>query len=189
MNETNPMALNLPAGEPLDVELEAYFAKCVEKLGFVPNVLRAFAWNPARLRNFITYVDELMLGESGLSKLEREMIATVVSSQNHCHYCLVAHGWAVRHRSGDPVLGEQIATNYRAAELEPRQRAMLDFAVKLTERPDRISEEDRQGLRDVGFDERDLWDIAEIASFFNMSNRMASAIEMAPNPEYHSLAR
>ena len=182
-------ALELPAADTLDDDLTAYFDKCVEKLGFVPNVLQAYRWNPARLRNFIAFVDELMLGESGLSKLEREMIATVVSSENHCYYCQVAHGWAVRRRSGDPAFGEQIVMNYRAADLDSRQRAMLDFSVKLTEEPDRVTEADRQALRDTGFSEQDIWDIAEIAAFFNMSNRMASATEMVPNPEYHAMNR
>ena len=130
-----------------------------------------------------------MLGESGLSKLEREMIATVVSSENHCYYCQVAHGWAVRRRSGDPTFGEQMVMNYRAADLDSRQRAMLDFAVKLTDTPDRIVDADRQALRDAGFSDPDIWDISEIASFFNMSNRMASATEMSPNPEYHAMDR
>ena len=182
-------ALDLPPGTELDDDLQTYFEKCVEKLGFVPNVLLAYAWNPDRLRNFIAYVDELMLGESGLSKLEREMIATAVSAENHCYYCQVAHGWAVRRRSGNPALGDQMVMNYRAADLDRRQRAMLDFSVTLTERPDRITEADRQALRDAGFSERDIWDIAEIASFFNMSNRMASATEMIPNSEYHAMDR
>ena len=182
-------ALDIPATEALDDDLKAYFDKCIEKLGFVPNVLRAYAWHPARLRNFIAYVDELMLGESGLSKLEREMVATVVSAENRCYYCQVAHGWAVRRRSGDPELGDQMVMNYRAADLTPRQRAMLDFSIIVTEGPDRVTENDRQALRDNGFNDRDIWDIAEIASFFNMSNRMASATEMTPNSEYHAMDR
>ena len=184
-----PTALDLPADAELDDDLRAYFEKCIEKLGFVPNVLRAYAWHPARLHNFIAYVDELMLGESGLSKLEREMIATAVSAENHCYYCQVAHGWAVRRRSGNPAFGDQMVMNYRAADLDGRQRTMLDFSIALTQRPERITEADRQALREVGFSERDIWDIAEIASFFNMSNRMASATEMRPNPEYHAMDR
>jgi uncharacterized peroxidase-related enzyme len=130
-----------------------------------------------------------MLGESGLSKLEREMIAVVVSSINHCYYCLAAHGAAVRQLSGDAALGEMMAMNYRAADLSPRQRAMLDFAAGLTERPDRIGESDRDGLRSAGFSDRDIWDIAATAAFFNMSNRMAAAVDMRPNAEYHAMAR
>ena len=130
-----------------------------------------------------------MLGESGLSKLEREMIAVAVSSVNRCFYCLVAHGAAVRSLSGDPALGEMLAMNYRAADLDPRRRAMLDFAVKLTERPHEVEEPDRQALREAGFTDRDIWDIAAVAAFFNMSNRMASATDMRPNREYHGQAR
>ena len=133
--------------------------------------------------------NDLMLGDSALSKLDREMIAVAVSSVNHCYYCLTAHGAAVRQLSDDPKLGEQIAMNYRAAELSPKQKAMLDFSVKLTERPDTIEESDRQALRDVGFTDRDIWDIASVAAFFNMSNRVAAAVDMKPNDEYHTMAR
>ena len=129
------------------------------------------------------------LGPSGLSKLEREMIAVAVSSVNRCYYCLVAHGAAVRALSGDPVLGEQMAMNYRAARLPKRQRAMLDFAVKLTEAPWTVEEEDREGLRKAGFTDRDIWDIAAVAGFFNMSNRVASATDMRPNAVYHGQGR
>ena len=117
----------------------------MEKLGFVPNVLRAYAFDAAKLKAFIDMVDDLMLADSGLDKLEREMIAVAVSAVNHCHYCLTAHGAAVRQRAKDPELGELIAQNYRAADLSPRRKAMLDFAVKLTETPDRIEETDRAG--------------------------------------------
>jgi uncharacterized peroxidase-related enzyme len=130
-----------------------------------------------------------MLGDSGLSKAEREMIAVAVSAINHCHYCLTSHGAALRQRAKDPELGETIAQNYRAANLDRRQRAMLDFAAKLTEAPDKIEEADRAALRRAGFSDRDIWDIAAVASFFNMSNRMAAAADMRPNPEYHDLAR
>ena len=169
-------------------EIATYFSKCQEKLGFVPNVLRAYAFDNVKLQAFIDMVDDLMLGDSGLSKLEREMIAVAVSSVNHCHYCLTAHGAAVRLR-GDPELGELIGQNYRAARLDARQKAMLDFSVKLTEEPDKIEEADRQRLRDVGFSDRDIWDISAVASFYNMSNRLAAATEMRPNPEYHDMAR
>lgn len=169
--------------------IAAYFAKCQEKLGFVPNVLRAYAFDNKKLQAFIDMVDDLMLAGSGLSKLEREMIAVAVSAVNHCHYCLTAHGAAVRQRSGDPELGELIAQNYRAARLDKRQKAMLDFAVKLTEHPDKIEEADREALRQAGFSDRDIWDIAAVAGFYNMSNRIASATDMRPNKEYHFAAR
>lgn len=166
-----------------------YWDKCVEKLGLYPNVLKAYSFEDKKLLGFTTMYNELMLGESGLSKLEREMIAVVVSSINRCYYCLVAHGAAVRELSGDPELGEMLVMNYRVARLPRRQRAMLDFAAKLTEASYRIEEADRQALREAGFSDRDIWDIAAVASFFNMSNRMASAIEMMPDREYHYRAR
>lgn len=182
-------ALSLPPQAELEPTLKAYFAKCEEKLGFIPNVLQAYAFDNVKLKAFIDMVDDLMLADSGISKLEREMIAVAVSAINHCHYCLTAHGAAVRQRSKDPELGELIAQNYRAADLPPKQVAMLDFAVKLTEAPDKIVEADRQALRDAGFSDRDIWDIAATASFYNMSNRMAAATEMRPNREYHYMFR
>ena len=178
-------ALDLGAPAKPTAELQAYFNKCMEKLGFIPNVLSAYAFDNAKLQAFIDMADDLMLADSGLSKLEREMIAVVVSSINHCHYCLTAHGAAVRSRAKDPVMGELMAQNYRAADLPLRQQAMLDFAVKLTEQPAKIVEADRQALRNAGFSDRDIWDIAAVAGFYNMSNRLASATEMRPNAEYH----
>ncbi len=183
------LKLAAPTRAKLDADMRAYFAKCDEKLGFVPNVLRAYSFNQDKLRGFVAMYNELMLGASGLSRLEREMIAVVVSSINHCFYCLVAHGAGVRELSGDPRLGELMAMNYRAAELPAKQRAMLDFAAKLTETPDKMGESDRQALRKAGWSEADIWDIAATASFFNMSNRMAAATEMTPNDEYHGKAR
>ena len=173
----------------LSGEMQAYLAKCDEKIGFVPNVLRAYAHDNQKLEAFAAFYNDLMLAPSGLSKLEREMIAVVVSSQNRCYYCLTAHGAAVRQLSGDPVLAEMLVQNYRAAELEPRHRAMLDFAVKLTDAPWRVEEPDRARLRSAGFSDRDIWDVAAVASFFSMSNRMASAVDMRPNREYHGQAR
>jgi uncharacterized peroxidase-related enzyme len=181
-------ALDLPAGE-LSPAMAAYFDKCLEKIGFVPNVLTAYAFDNAKLEAFVAFYNDLMLAPSGLSKLEREMIAVVVSSVNRCFYCLAAHGAAVRQLSGDPQLGELMAMNYRAADLTPRHRAMLDFAAKLSESPAAVEEEDRVRLREAGFGERDIWDIAAVAAFFNMSNRMASAVDMRPNGAYHGQAR
>lgn len=182
------MALDLKPAEPTPA-LAAYFDKCREKIGFVPNVLAAYSFDNAKLEAFSTFYNDLMLAPSGLSKLEREMIAVAVSSENKCFYCLTAHGAAVRQLSGDPVLGEQLVMNYRTADLSPRQRAMLDFAVMMTNYSHEIEEDDRQALRDVGFSDRDIWDIAAVASFYNMSNRMASAVDMRPNKDYHAMAR
>ncbi|TDL89217.1 peroxidase-related enzyme [Meridianimarinicoccus aquatilis] len=189
MPETPVTALNLPQVDPLPDDTAKYFALCEEKLGFVPNVLRAYAFDIEKLNAFTGLYNDLMLAPSGLSKLEREMIAVVVSSINHCHYCLVAHGAAVRELSGDPILGETLVTNYRSAKLDARTRAMLDFSVKLTESSSKVTEEDRNVLRAHGFSERDIWDIASVAAFFNMTNRVASATAMRPNPEYHGQAR
>ena len=182
------MALDLKPGA-LSAENQAYFAKCEEKLGFVPNVLSSYAHDDAKLTAFAAFYNDLMLAPSGLSKLEREMIAVAVSSVNRCYYCLTAHGAAVRQLSGDPVLGELMVMNYRAAALSVRHRAMLDFSVKLTETPHLIGEEDRAALRKAGFGERDIWDIGAVASFYNMSNRMASAVDMRPNADYHGQVR
>jgi uncharacterized peroxidase-related enzyme len=181
-------ALGLPTAE-LTPAMRGYFDKCMEKLGFVPNVLAAYAFDMAKLEAFVAMYNDLMLAPSGLSKLEREMIAVAVSAQNSCYYCLTAHGAAVRALSGDPVLGELMVMNYRAARLDRRQRAMLDFAVKLTAEPHAIEEEDRAVLRDAGFSGRDIWDIAAVAGFFNMSNRVAAATDMRPNSVYHGQAR
>lgn len=183
-----PMALNLEPAQ-LSPEMEGYFGKCVEKIGFVPNVLRAYAHDNAKLEAFSGFYNNLMLAPSGLSKLEREMIAVAVSAHNHCHYCIVAHGAAVRMLAGDAALGDTLGINYRAANLPPRQRAMLDFAVKMAKTSDEIIEQDRQLLRDAGFSDRDIWDMAAVAGFFSMSNRVASATGMHPNPEYAAMGR
>jgi uncharacterized peroxidase-related enzyme len=180
-------ALALSPGK-LSPEMEEYFNKCDEKLGFVPNVLKAFAFDDAKLQAFVDYRQELVQNAETLSKLEIEMIATVVSSQNRCFYCITAHGNAVR-QLGGPVLGEMMVMNYRAARLDKRQRAMLDFAVKLTMQPWEIEEEDRARLRRAGFSDRDIWDIASVAAFYNMTNRLASATDMRPNSNYHGQAR
>ncbi len=150
---------------------------------------KAYAFDMPKLEAFTAMYNDLMLAPSGLTKLEREMIAVAVSAENRCYYCLTAHGAAVRGLSGDPVLGELMVMNYRAARLDRRQRAMLDFAVKLTTAPHGIEDADRQALRDAGFTDRDIWDIAAVAGFFNMSNRVAAATDMRPNTAYHGQTR
>ncbi len=182
------MALKLRPTK-LSPAMEAFFKLSKEKLGFVPNVLKAFAFDMTKLEAFVAYRNDLMLGDSGLSRLERDMIATVVSAQNRCFYCITAHGAAVRQLADDPVLGELMAMNYRAARLSKRQRAMLDFAIKLTVEPWAIEESDRNRLRRAGFAERDIWDIAAVAAFYNMTNRLVSATDMRPNSAYHAQAR
>ncbi|MEM8685841.1 MAG: peroxidase-related enzyme [Pseudomonadota bacterium] len=182
------VALDLPDTD-LSEEQERYFQVCEEKLGFIPNVLTAYSFEPAKLDGFTGLYNELMLSDSGLSKLDRELIAVAVSSVNKCYYCLVAHGASVRKLSGNASLGEQMVMNHRTADLEPRQLAMCAFAVKLTEAPHKVVDSDRQSLREAGFTDREIWDIAAVASFFNMSNRMAIATDMQPNEAYHSMAR
>ena len=182
------IALNLPPAK-LSPAMVAYFKKCQDKLGFVPNVLVAYSFDMTKLETFVAMYNDLMLGESGLSKLEREMIAVAVSSQNRCYYCLTAHGAAVRQYSHDPLLGEHMVMNYRAARLNKRQRAMLDFAIKLTAQPWSVEETDCERLRRAGLSDRDIWDISAVAGFFNMSNRVASATDMRPNTVYHGQAR
>lgn len=181
--------LDLPPVDPLPKETQAYFDICDEKLGMVPNVLRAYAFDIDKLNAFTAMYNDLMLGKSGLSKLEREMIAVAVSSLNHCYYCLVAHGAAIRQLSGDPKLGEQMVANWRVADLSEKQSEMLRFATLLTESCYKVEETDRKALRRVGFSDRDIFDIASVAAFFNMTNRVASATDMQPNDEYHALAR
>jgi uncharacterized peroxidase-related enzyme len=181
--------LGVPHPETLDPDLQAIWKKCVDKLGFVPNVYSAYSLKPQRLRHFMAMYNEIMLAPSNLSKLEREMVAVVVSSANRCYYCLVAHGAAVRQLSGDPELGEMMALNYRAAYLDARQRAMLDFAWKMTTTPWLVEDSDRDALRTVGLSNDDIFDLAETVAFFNLSNRMASATDMMPNREYHRATR
>lgn len=184
-----PTALDLPMVDPLPEATQKYFDVCRDKLGMVPNVLQAYAFDIDKLNAFTGLYNDVMLADSGLSKLEREMIAVVVSSINKCFYCLTAHGAAVRALSGTPELGEMLVMNWRAADLDARQTAMLRFAEKVTVESARIVEADRDALRAVGFSDRDIWDISAVTGFFNMSNRIASATDMRPNDAYHAQAR
>jgi uncharacterized peroxidase-related enzyme len=181
--------LGVPDLSSLDDDLRQVYVKCVDKLGYVPNVLSAYGLRPQRLRNFMIIYNEIMLSPSGLSKLEREMVAVVVSSANRCYYCLVAHGAAVRQLSGNPELGEMLVLNYRVAQLDPRQRLMLDFAWKLTTTPHLVDDSDRDALSQQGLSQEDIFDLAETVGLFNLTNRIASATDMMPNREYHGSAR
>lgn len=172
-----------------DPDIQVVYDKCVEKFGFVPHVLQAYKFNSNKLRNFMSMYNELMLAPSGLSKLEREMIAVVVSSANRCYYCMVAHGQAVRQLSGDPELGEMMVMNYRVAPLSARQRGLLDYAWKLTVSPYLVVDTDREELRELGLDDSEIFDLCDTVAFFNMSNRMAIGTDMMPNKEYHTLNR
>ena len=189
MSHKQPTALDLPMLDPLPDETQKYFDICHDKLGLVPNVLQAYAFDIDKLNAFTALYNDLMLAQSGLSKLEREMIAVAVSSINKCFYCLTAHGQAVRQLSGDPMLGEMLVMNWRAADLDARQTAMLSFSEKITVASYTIVEADREALRAVGFSDRDIWDIANVAGFYNMTNRVASATDMRPNDEYHAQSR
>lgn len=183
------LRIPIPTRRRLDPDIRKYFDVCDEKIGFLPNVLAAYSFDQVKLRAFIAMYNDLMLGDSALSKLEREMIAVVVSAVNRCYYCLTAHGQAVREMSGDPALGELLVMNYRAAKLSRRQRAMLDFAHKLTASPAEVGDTDRARLRRAGFDDRAIWDICAVVGFFNMTNRLATGTDMMPNEEYHALSR
>lgn len=185
----SPTALDLPMVDPLPDATQKYFDICTDKLGMIPNVLQAYAFDIDKLNAFAGLYNDVMLAASGLSKLEREMIAVAVSSINKCFYCLTAHGAAVRQLSGDPILGEALVMNWRVADLDARQHAMLTFAELMTLNSANIVEADRDALRQVGFSDRDIWDIAATSSFYNMTNRMASATDMRPNDDYHAQAR
>ena len=175
--------------DSLDEDLNKYFNICIEKIGFIPNVLRSYSWNQKKLRTFSRFYNEIMLGDSRLTILEREMIALVVSSSNNCYYCQVAHGAAVRLNSKDSILSEILTMNYKSGNLSQRHSAMLEFSYKLSKTPDLINEEDRELLRDKGFSDEEIWDISEVVGFFNMTNSIASGVEMNPNKEYHHLGR
>jgi uncharacterized peroxidase-related enzyme len=177
------------ADDELEEPERKLFAKAEEKIGFVPNVFRAYAWRPERFRAWFAHFKDVMTGSEGLSAREREMISVAVSMANGCLYCLVAHGAALREQSDDPVEADRITLDYRRADLSPRQRAMLDFAVKVTTEPLACEESDLEALRVHGFADEDVWDIIEVASMYNFTNRLAMASGQMPNREYHSLAR
>ena len=181
--------LSVPNEQTLPEDIQAIFADMRAKPGFVPNVYRAYSLRPQQLRGFIALYDAIMTEDSGLTKAEREMIAVAVSAQNHCFYCLTSHGAVLRIRSKDEVLADTIAANYRAADLTPRQRAMLDLAIKITIDSAAIGEQDLAALRDHGFSDEDIMDIIQTAALFNYSNRVASALDLRPNREYHRMAR
>ncbi|MFA7282325.1 MAG: peroxidase-related enzyme [Sterolibacterium sp.] len=160
-----------------------------EKSGFVPNVFLALAHRPAEFRAFFAYHDALMEKESGLTKAEREMIVVATSNANQCQYCVVAHGAILRIRAKNPLLADQVAVNYRKADITPRQRAMLDFALKVSQQSYAIGDEDYATLRTHGFTDEDIWDIGGVSAFFGLSNRMANMINMRANDEFYLMGR
>jgi uncharacterized peroxidase-related enzyme len=164
--------------------------KIQEKAGFIPNVFLTLAHRPDEFRAFFAYHDALMLREAtGLSKAEREMIVVATSGVNHCQYCVVAHGAILRIYAKNPLIADQVAIDHRKADLTARQKAMLDFAVKLARAPETVNDADYQSLRDHGFSEEDIWDIGGITAFFALSNRMAHLIAMRPNDEFYLMGR
>ena len=182
--------LNLePKLELLEEDMKHYVEVCKEKLGFIPNVIKANSTDSQRLKTFVNFYNRLMLDEGFLTKMEREMIAVVVSSINKCFYCLVAHGASLRKLSNDPILGEELVMNYRSSKISKKHKIMLDFSAKLTEFPDKVEDSDRNKLRQGNFSDEEILEIAEVTGFFNMSNRIALATDMRPNNEYHKMNR
>ena len=188
---TQPIAKRFPTPsmESLPDDIRTRLLALQEKSGFVPNVFLTLAYRPDEFRAFFAYHDALMERDSGLTKAEREMIVVATSSANQCHYCVIAHGAILRIRAKNPQIADQIAINYRKADITPRQRAMLDFAMKVCLRSHEIDEADFAALHPHGFDDEDIWDIAAITAFFGLSNRMASFSGMQPNPEFFLMGR
>ena len=179
----------VPALEALPDDVRARIVEVQEKSGFVPNVFLALAHRPDEFRAFFAYHDALMLRPSGLSKGEKEMIVVATSGANNCLYCVVAHGAILRIYEKKPTLADQVAVNYRKADITPRQRAMLDFAMKVCLRSAEVDEADFEALRAHGFSDEDIWDIGAITALFGLSNRMANLVSMQPNPEFYLLGR
>ena len=188
---TQPAAKRFPTPslDKLPEDIRARILAVQEKSGFVPNVFLTLAYRPDEFRAFFAYHDALMEKDGGLTKAEREMIVVATSAANQCQYCVVAHGAILRIRAKSPVIADQIATNYRKADITPRQRAMLDFAMKVCERSHEIDDTDFTALHAHGFDDEDIWDIASITAFFGLSNRLASFSGMQPNPEFFLMGR
>jgi uncharacterized peroxidase-related enzyme len=179
----------VPDIKDLPQDLRERILAVQEKAGFVPNVFLALAHRPAEARAFFAYHDALMEKEGGLSKAEREMIVVATSGANGCPYCVVAHGAILRIRAKNPLIADQVAVNYRKADITPRQRAMLDFALKVALKSNEIADEDFAALRKQGFSDDEIWDIGAIAALFALSNRMANLLNMRPNEEFYSMGR
>lgn len=186
-----PPISRYPVPELADMpeDIRTRIVKVQEKSGFIPNVFLMLAYRPAEFRAFMAYHDALMDKEGGLSKAEREMIVVAVSAANQCQYCVVAHGAILRIRARNPLIADQVASNYRKADITPRQRAMLDFAMKVSQQAYEVEEADSLLLRGQGFSDDEIWDVAAIAAFFGMSNRMANFTSLRPNDEFFALGR
>ena len=179
----------VPALNSLPEDIRARILGVQEKSGFVPNVFLALAYRPDEFRAFFAYNDAVMEKDGGLSKAEREMIVVATSAANQCHYCVISHGAVLRIRAKNPLVADQIANNYRKADITPRQRAMLDFAMKVSQQANTVSETDFAEVANHGFSEDDIWDIAAIAAFFALSNRLANVTAMRPNDEFYLMGR
>ena len=179
----------VPALEQMPSDIRDRILGVQEKSGFVPNVFLVLANRPDEFRAFFAYHDALMEKDSGLTKAEREMIVVATSSANQCHYCVVAHGAILRIRAKDPLIADQIAINYRKADITPRQKAMLDFAMKVSTSANTVSDTDIADMKSHGFNDDDVWDTTAIAAFFALSNRMANVTNMRPNDEFYLLGR
>ena len=188
---TQPLARRFPtpAIDSLPDDIRSRILGVQEKSGFVPNVFLTLAYRPDEFRAFFAYHDALMEKDSGLTKAEREMIVVATSGANRCQYCVVAHGAILRIRAKNPRVADQVAVNYNKAEITPRQRAMLDFAMKVATESHAITDADFAALREAGFSDEDIWDIGAVAAFFALSNRMANMISMRPNDEFYLLGR
>jgi uncharacterized peroxidase-related enzyme len=189
MTQPTTQRFPAPAIDTLPEDIRTRLLAVQEKSGFVPNVFLTLAYRPDEFRAFFAYHDALMDKEGGLSKAEREMIVVATSSANQCHYCVIAHGAILRIRAKNPLIADQIAVNYRKADITPRQQAMLDFAMKVALEAQKISEADFAALAAHGFCDDDIWDIAAIAAFFALSNRMANVTGMRPNDEFYLMGR
>jgi uncharacterized peroxidase-related enzyme len=191
LSMTQPLAKRFPTPsiDQLPEDIRSRILAVQEKSGFVPNVFLTLAYRPEEFRAFFAYHDALMDKDGGLSKAEREMIVVATSSANQCHYCVIAHGAILRIRAKNPQIADQIAVNYRKADITPRQRAMLDFAMKVSIEANRISEADLADIASHGFSNDDIWDIAAISAFFALSNRIANVTAMRPNDEFYMMGR
>ena len=188
---TQPVAKRFPtpALDKLPEDIRSRILAVQEKSGFVPNVFLTLAYRPDEFRAFFAYHDALMEKDSGLSKAEREMIVVATSAANQCQYCVIAHGAILRIRAKNPLIADQIAVNYRKADITPRQRAMLDFAMKVSQQANMVSEQDFSELAGHGFGDDDIWDITAISAFFALSNRLANVTAMRPNDEFYMMGR
>src|SRR5213082_3831938 len=188
---TQPIAKRFPtpAIDSLPEDIRSRLLAVQEKSGFVPNVLLTLAYRPDEFRAFFAYHDALMDKDGGLTKAEREMIVVATSNANHCQYCVIAHGAILRIRAKNPLISDQVAINYRKADITERQKAMLNFALKVSRSAETVGEADFNVLKSHGFDEEDIWDIAAIAAFFGLSNRMANVTAMRPNAQFYTMGR